>query len=551
MAAAASDRESSSGSSGVGVGVSMHNYGSTAATSSTIDDDLGPHRQQQPQDRRQEQEHGGDDISMSEKVGGGGERVAFLSSRNSTREYHQHQHQHKHHRHHSPTSHEQHRRADGHAHGHGRDHDDTATNTCNNTCINSKRAASPSSDSDTSDMFSSLSSRTGKATDSPIRRLAIDLSLWVNVLILLTKVVAYSMTLSLSVLAALTDSVLDVVSQLVLNYTEKHSSLSRSSAHYPAGASRLEPLGVLICAALMGMASFEIIKESCESLIFDRDTIATDEQDLTSFFSMLAVVVVKLALWILCNRAARTRIVTAVRSGKQSVKVADPTIEALAQDHFNDCLSNAVAAVALVAALKSEALWSLDPVGAILISLYIIYSWYETGKEQIEQLTGKSAPGTFLRSFLCDLFIYRYYNTICIYLCLECSDIMYQISFISSRGLFTISSPAATDDFIDEIMDIAANFDNKMIVDVCRAYHFGPKFLVELEVVLPRDTLLQESHDLGMDLQYEIEAMEEVERCFVHIDYETRPYDEHVVSKVPELRERILRQQSSSCIHSV
>ena len=75
-------------------------------------------------------------------------------------------------------------------------------------------------------------------------------------------------------------------------------------------------------------------------------------------------------------------------------------------------------------------------------------------------------------------------------------------------------------------------------VDVVRAYHFGPKFLVELEVVLPRDTLLHESHDLGMELQYEIESREEVERCFVHIDYESRPYDEHVVSKVPELRER-------------
>jgi len=35
-----------------------------------------------------------------------------------------------------------------------------------------------------------------------------------------------------------------------------------------------------------------------------------------------------------------------------------------------------------------------------------------------------------------------------------------------------------------------------------------------------------------MELQYEIEAREEVERCFVHIDYETREYDEHVVSKV-------------------
>ena len=45
-------------------------------------------------------------------------------------------------------------------------------------------------------------------------------------------------------------------------------------------------------------------------------------------------------------------------------------------------------------------------------------------------------------------------------------------------------------------------------------------------------------HPTTFQLQYEIESREEVERCFVHIDYETRPYDEHVVSKVPELRER-------------
>ena len=72
--------------------------------------------------------------------------------------------------------------------------------------------------------------------------------------------------------------------------------------------------------------------------------------------------------------------------------------------------------------------------------------------------------------------------------------------------------------------------------------------LVELEVVLPRDTLLYESHDLGMELQYEIESREEVERCFVHIDYESRPYDEHVVSKVPELRERYGRKNSATSI---
>ena len=91
--------------------------------------------------------------------------------------------------------------------------------------------------------------------------------------------------MSLSVLAALLDSVLDVVSQAVLNYTERHSSMQRSSAFYPAGASRLEPIGVLTCAALMGMASFEVLKESFETLFFQTGTLEdmTLSQELSSF----------------------------------------------------------------------------------------------------------------------------------------------------------------------------------------------------------------------------------------------------------------------------
>ena len=90
-----------------------------------------------------------------------------------------------------------------------------------------------------------------------------------------------------------------------------------------------------------------------------------------------------------------------------------------------------------------------------------------------------------------------------------------------------LTGKSAPDDLIDELYDVATTFDKRMIVDVVRAYHFGPKFLVELEVVLPKDTLLLESHDLGMELQYEIEGREDVERCFVHIDDEMRNYDEH------------------------
>jgi len=421
--------------------------------------------------------------------------------------------------------------------------------------------------SDNSNEFSATTTTTTVTTPtSKLRRLAIDLSLYFNLAILISKLAAYLHTLSLSVLAALTDSLLDVISQLVLNYTEKNSTKSRSSALYPAGAARLEPLGVLICAALMGMASFEIVKQSIESLLYDgkwkwkwkfsllgsnsngngngdsgsynynlSDELM-DGQNMAAVLGMASIVFVKLALYMLCMKAipekevqsrnrnrnmlyanrnnnstnsnevdgsgdsaATTTTTTdvaavAVSVEKKFVKVSDPTLEALAQDHWNDALSNAVAAIALCAALASPDLWFLDPIGAIIISLYIIYSWYETGKEQIEQLTGKSAP----------------------------------------------------DEFIDELYELASTFDRRMIVDVVRAYHFGPKFLVELEVVLPKDTLLFESHDLGMELQYEIESRDEVERCFVHIDYEQRPYDEHVVSKVPELRAKYRPSASGS-----
>ncbi len=61
-------------------------------------------------------------------------------------------------------------------------------------------------------------------TTSNLRKIALDLSLWINIIILLTKVIAYIQTLSLSVLAALVDSILDVVSQWILLYTEQTSS---------------------------------------------------------------------------------------------------------------------------------------------------------------------------------------------------------------------------------------------------------------------------------------------------------------------------------------
>lgn len=315
-----------------------------------------------------------------------------------------------------------------------------------------------------------------------LRRVALDLSLYMNMIITCIKLFAYLRTWSLSVLAALLDSVLDVVGQGVLYYTEKHSTMHRSTSVYPAGSARLEPIGILICAALMAMTSFEVLKESITSLIYQINPLEsmTLQEERYSFWSMVLIVVVKLLLLVLCQKASR-------RPSYSGQTSADPILEALAQDHRNDCLSNSVAAIALMCALYAPNLWIVDPIGAMIISVYILYTWYHTAKEQIEQLTGKSAPP----------------------------------------------------ELIDELFALAQQFDPRiLLVDTIRVYHFGPKFLVELEVVMAQSTPLRESHDLGMALQYEIERREEVERCFVHIDYETRDYDEHVISKIPHLLEQ-------------
>ena len=64
-------------------------------------------------------------------------------------------------------------------------------------------------------------------------------------------------------------------------------------------------------------------------------------------------------------------------------------------------------------------------------------------------------------------------------------------------------------------------------VDTVRAYHFGTRFLVEVDVVLPEDMPLRQTHDIGEGLQIKLEALDEVQRAFVHIDYEWEHKPEH------------------------
>lgn len=68
-------------------------------------------------------------------------------------------------------------------------------------------------------------------------------------------------------------------------------------------------------------------------------------------------------------------------------------------------------------------------------------------------------------------------------------------------------------------------------LDTVRAWHSGPRLIVEVDIVLDQNQTVKESHDCAEALQTKLESLPDVERAYVHIDYETSHAPEHFWKK--------------------
>lgn len=302
----------------------------------------------------------------------------------------------------------------------------------------------------------------GQASSSPrphySRRavtIAVNLSFAINALLLASKAIAFALTFSYAVIAALIDSVLDLLSQFIICITERKVRDSKISDEYPVGKTRLEPVGILTVSVLMILLSVSVIRESLQALITASHVV---EFSVISILLLTAVIFLKFCLWLYCRRFTRS-----------------PIAMALAQDHINDVGSNTIALIALVIASEFPKLSWLDPVGAIVISMWIIWSWYCTGRDEVDKLVGRQAP----------------------------------------------------DDYLHELRVVCREHHPEATLDVLRGYHIGRNFLVEVEMIMDKSTTLEKSHDVCIELQQKLEEFDYVERSFVHCDYMHRGFDEH------------------------
>eukprot|EP00253_Pinus_taeda_P000142 PITA_00142 len=149
-------------------------------------------------------------------------------------------------------------------------------------------------------------------------------------------------------------------------------------------------------------------------------------------------------------------------------------VKAYAQDHFFDVVTNAIGLVAAI--LASKLYWWIDPVGAIVLALYTMRTWTNTVLENVNSLVGKSASPDYLQKLT--------------YLCWNHHQAIQNI-------------------------------------DTVKAYTFGSHYFVEVDIVLPSDMHLQEAHDVGEALQEKLESLPDIERAYVHLDYEYSHKPEH------------------------
>ncbi|EPE25328.1 hypothetical protein GLAREA_01240 [Glarea lozoyensis ATCC 20868] len=138
-------------------------------------------------------------------------------------------------------------------------------------------------------------------------------------------------------------------------------------------------------------------------------------------------------------------------------------------DHRNDIAVNLFGLIMSIVGTRFAKVWFLDPTGAICIAVLILYSWSSTAFEHMWYLVGKSAPREFL----------------------------------------------------NKLVYVSVTHDKRIQkIETARAYHAGDKFYVEVDIIMSQAETLKVTHDVSQTLQRKLEGLSDVERAFVHVDYE-------------------------------
>jgi cation diffusion facilitator family transporter len=203
-------------------------------------------------------------------------------------------------------------------------------------------------------------------------------------------------------------------------------------------------------------------------IAFSIRELVQGSQSETKNFHLPSVIAVSVAF---CTKLALFLYCWALRNQYSQIRI-------LWEDHRNDLFINGFGVLTSVGGSKLK--WWLDPAGAIVLSVLISVLWLRTSYSEFQLLIGITAD----------------------------TETLQLITYVSMT-----------------------HSDRIKQIDTVRAWHSGPRLVVEVDVVIDPEESLRVSHDIAEELQMKLESLPDVERAYVHCDYECTHKPEHFLKK--------------------
>ncbi|GMR54886.1 hypothetical protein PMAYCL1PPCAC_25081, partial [Pristionchus mayeri] len=197
-----------------------------------------------------------------------------------------------------------------------------------------------------------------------------------NVVLLFANLTAAILSGSLSIISTFVESAMDLTTGLIMGLC-LHLIKKTDYYKYPRGRERLETIGVILCAVIMGIANVVIILHSINAIVHGNIDV---DMNLITFCIIVIGCVLKAVLMVIC------------------FKRGSPASKVIAMDMRNDI---ATSTMAIIAAFVGSRYWKYaDPVGACLVCSIIAFEWFAHALENIPSITGVRAEQEHLSRVL-------------------------------------------------------------------------------------------------------------------------------------------------------
>ncbi len=271
------------------------------------------------------------------------------------------------------------------------------------------------------------------------------LGIILNLILFAAKLFAGLMSGSLAILSDASNSLMDALASVGIFLAVKISR-KRADHAYPFGHHRAEPIAGLLVAIFAGMLAYEVVSTGVMGLINPtRYEITT-----TTVAILVGVLAVKgfMSYYF-------------IRTGN---RINSPAIRASGVDSRNDVFVTSAVLISVAAVYFGFRF--VDSVAAILVGLFIAYSGYSIGKENVGFLMGHSPPDSYIRS----------------------------------------------------LKALAKQVEGVKGINMVRAHYVGNFVQVHIHIDVDGEISTHKSHDISKEVSTRLEKLTYVDRAFVHID---------------------------------